>query len=70
MKKINKKNFFNIISYTFIDIGIIYFYNYKVIEKYKNRKYKICILINDKIKDYADKCYEINKKYCKKYDLI
>ena len=74
MKKISKRIILILFLILLLIIGIIYFYNYKVVEKYKNQKYKICVLMwyNDKIKDYADKCYEINKKYCKKYgfDII
>lgn len=43
-------------------------------KKDNNKNYNICVLMwyNDEIKNYADKCYEINKKYCKKYgfDII
>lgn len=42
--------------------------------KYRNKSYKICVLMwyDDNINNYADKCYEINKKYCDKYgfDII
>jgi hypothetical protein len=39
-----------------------------ITDKFIN-KYNICVLMwyDDKIKDYADKCYEINKKYCEKH---
>ena len=39
-----------------------------------NNNLKICVLMwyNDEIKNYADMCYKINSKYCKKYgyDII
>ena len=76
----NKNTFFKLFTCIII---IIFYYSIilckksiktckKSIKTYK--KYKICIVMwyDDKIKNYADKCYENNKKYCEKYgfDII
>jgi hypothetical protein len=74
--KIKKIKF---LTYLYI---LIHLMNYVLIQKSKtqyrrkdiNKSYKICVLMwyDDNIKDYADKCYEINKKYCEMhgFDII